>query len=60
MTVKCFLRSVITSEETARGKGYAGVVLYTSEHAPASKFYENNGFKLSQGNTCGGYYDKRL
>ena len=32
--------------------GYAGVVLYTSEYAPASKFYENNGFKLSQGTIC--------
>lgn len=32
--------------------GFAGVVLYTSEYAPASKFYENNGFKLSQGTIC--------
>ena len=32
--------------------GYAGVVLYTSEYAPASKFYEKNGFKLSQGTIC--------
>ena len=31
---------------------FAGVVLYTSEYAPASKFYENNGFKLSQGTIC--------
>ena len=32
--------------------GFAGVVLYTSEYAPAFKFYENNGFKLSQGTVC--------
>lgn len=32
--------------------GLAGVVLYTSEYAPASKFYEKNGFKLSQGTIC--------
>ncbi len=36
----------------SKEKGYAGVVLYTSEYAPASKFYENNGFKLSQGTIC--------
>ena len=30
----------------------AGVVLYTSEYAPAAKFYENNGFKVSQGTIC--------
>lgn len=32
--------------------GLAGVVLYTSEYAPAAKFYEKNGFKLSQGTIC--------
>ena len=32
--------------------GLAGVVLYTSEYAPAFKFYEKNGFKLSQGTIC--------
>lgn len=32
--------------------GLAGVVLYTSEYAPAAKFYENNGFKVSQGTIC--------
>ena len=32
--------------------GFAGVVLYTSEYAPAAKFYEKNGFKLSQGTIC--------
>ena len=25
---------------------------YTSEYAPAAKFYEKNGFKLSQGTIC--------
>ena len=32
--------------------GFAGVVLYTSEYAPAAKFYGKNGFKLSQGTIC--------
>ena len=32
--------------------GLAGVVLYTSEYAPAAKFYEKNDFKLSQGTIC--------
>ena len=36
----------------SKEKGYAGVVLYTSEYAPAFKFYENNGFKLSEGTIC--------
>ena len=36
----------------SKESGYAGVVLYTSEYAPASEFYENNGFKLSQGTIC--------
>ena len=36
----------------SKEKGYAGIVLYTSEYAPASKFYERNGFKLSQGTIC--------
>ena len=36
----------------SREAGLAGVVLYTSEYAPAFKFYENNGFKLSQGTVC--------
>jgi len=36
----------------SREAGYAGVVLYTSEYAPAFKFYEKNSFKLSQGTIC--------
>lgn len=36
----------------SKEEGLAGVVLYTSEHAPAFKFYEKNGFKLSQGTIC--------
>ena len=36
----------------SREIGLAGVVLYTSEYAPAAKFYERNGFKLSQGTIC--------
>ena len=33
-------------------KGLVGIVLYTSEYAPAAKFYEKNGFKLSNGTIC--------
>ena len=33
-------------------KGLAGIVLYTSKYAPAAKFYEKNGFKLSDGTIC--------
>ena len=36
----------------SKEEGLAGVVLYTSEYAPAFKFYEKNGFKLSQGTIC--------
>lgn len=32
--------------------GFAGVVLYTSEYAPAMKFYEKNGFQISKGVVC--------
>ena len=32
--------------------GFAGVVLYTSEYAPAAKFYDKNGFQISQGTIC--------
>ena len=36
----------------SRDKGLAGIVLYTSEYAPAAKFYEKNGFKLLNGTIC--------
>lgn len=36
----------------SKDKGLAGIVLYTSEYAPAAKFYEKNGFKLSNGTIC--------
>lgn len=36
----------------SREMGSAGVVLYTSEYAPAAKFYEKNGFQVSQGTIC--------
>lgn len=32
--------------------GFAGVVLYTSEYAPAMKFYEKNRFQISKGVVC--------
>ena len=43
------LKSIL---DYCKGEGLAGVVLYTSEYAPAFKFYEKNGFKLSQGTIC--------
>jgi GNAT superfamily N-acetyltransferase len=36
----------------SRENGLAGIVLYTSRFAPAAKFYENNGFQLSEGTIC--------
>ena len=43
------LKSIL---DYSKGEGLTGVVLYTSEYAPAFKFYEKNGFKLSQGTIC--------
>ena len=39
-------------KEYSKEKGLAGIVLYTSKYAPAFKFYESNGFKLSDGTIC--------
>ena len=39
-------------KDYSKDKGLAGIVLYTSEYAPAAKFYEKNGFKLSNGTIC--------
>lgn len=36
----------------SRENGLAGIVLYTSEYAPAARFYEKNGFQLSRGTIC--------
>ena len=36
-------------KDYSKNNGLAGIVLYTSEYAPAAKFYEKNGFKLSNG-----------
>ena len=36
----------------SKDNGLAGIVLYTSEYAPAAEFYEKNGFVLSQGTIC--------
>ena len=46
---KQLLKAVL---EYCKEAGLVGVVLYTSEYAPAFKFYEKNGFKLSQGTIC--------
>ncbi len=39
-------------KDYSRDNGLAGIVLYTSKYAPAAKFYEKNGFKLSDGTIC--------
>ena len=39
-------------KDYSKNNGLAGIVLYTSEYAPAAKFYEKNGFKLSNGTIC--------
>lgn len=39
-------------KDYSKNNGLAGIVLYTSEYAPAAKFYEKNGFKLSKGTIC--------
>ena len=39
-------------KDYSKDNGLAGIVLYTSEYAPAAKFYEKNGFKLSDGTIC--------
>ena len=39
-------------KDYSKDKGLAGIVLYTSEYAPAAKFYKKNGFKLSKGTIC--------
>ena len=39
-------------KDYSKDKGHAGIVLYTSEYAPAAKFYEKNGFMLSNGTIC--------
>ena len=39
-------------KDYSKNNGLAGIVLYTSEYAPAAKFYKKNGFKLSNGTIC--------
>ena len=36
-------------KDYSKDNGLAGIVLYTSGYSPAAKFYEKNGFKLSNG-----------
>lgn len=43
------LKTVI---DYSKEEGLAGVVLYTNEQAPAFRFYEKNGFKVSKGTIC--------
>ncbi len=39
-------------KEYCKENGLAGIVLYTSEYAPAAGFYRKNGFRLSEGTIC--------
>ncbi|MGN0577812.1 MAG: GNAT family N-acetyltransferase [Ruminiclostridium sp.] len=39
-------------KEYSKEHGLAGIVLYTHEQAPAKRFYEKNGFQLSDGVIC--------
>ena len=39
-------------KDYSKENGLAGIVLYTSEYAPAAKFYEKNGFIVSKGTIC--------
>ena len=39
-------------KDYSKENGLAGIVLYTHEQAPAKRFYEKNGFQLSDGVIC--------
>lgn len=39
-------------KDYSREHGLAGIVLYTSEYAPAAGFYAKNGFQVSTGTIC--------
>lgn len=39
-------------KEYSKNNGLAGIVLYTAEQAPTKKFYEKNGFQVSEGVIC--------
>lgn len=39
-------------KDYSKNKGLAGVVLYTSEYAPAAAFYKKNKFMRSNGTIC--------
>lgn len=41
-----------TIMDYCKAHNLAGTVLYTNENAPAFRFYEKNGFELSQGTIC--------
>ncbi len=45
-------RLVDAVKEYCKDNGLAGIVLYTAEQAPAKKFYEKNGFQVSDGVIC--------
>lgn len=39
-------------KDYSKDQELAGIVLYTSKYAPAAKFYEKSGFKISDGTIC--------
>lgn len=39
-------------KDYSKENGLAGLVLYTHEQAPAKRFYEKNGFQISEGVIC--------
>ena len=39
-------------KEYSKNNGLAGIVFYTAKQAPAKKFYEKNGFQVSDGVIC--------
>lgn len=41
-----------TIKDYCKKHDLAGVVLYTSEYAPAAEFYKRNDFKISRGTIC--------
>lgn len=39
-------------KDYSKNNGLAGIVLYTAQEAPAMKFYQKNGFQVSDGVIC--------
>ena len=50
--IQCEKQLLNAVKDYSKDNGLAGIVLFTSGYAPAAKFYEKNGFKLSNGTIC--------